>query len=254
MQDFREIAMLTELKATLLSALSKWLGRPAASVAGVAMVSSGLPLVVVSKIFSVGTKVSVVAPYVQAEFQMDNSNETLLFVSGLSLVAIGVLLISWAMVADQSLKMGASSKLTSLLQGPESTASNSEIQQHFRTAYGYSANLPAIKAILRSPDPDMFAMDFKSAGNDVVVDGQGFKSTMRHDPAEARRKSSVAYWVISGVALLCFSSVLQPWWPVGLGAALLGVAASVGLAMLCVPLLSRIRRCNAVIRLTADQG
>ena len=246
-----EVPVFAELRSILQSALSNWLNRPVASIAGLSMVSSGLPLMVVSKLFSIGAKVSVTTRYVTGEFRVDNSNETLLFVSGLVLVAAGALLISWVTLANRPVKSDAKSKLTSLLQNATSVHSNSEIQHHFKIAYGYSTSVPAIRAILESLDPDMFAMDFQNSGGKVDLVGSNFQSVKGYDPEAVKRSSNRQYFVVAFLALAFFASALQPWWPIDLRVAFVLILISLGLVALCILILSEITRSSAVLRLTA---
>ncbi|CAD1786042.1 hypothetical protein XSP_000130 [Xanthomonas euroxanthea] len=241
--------MLTELRSILQSALSNWLNRPVVSIAGLSMVSSGLPLMVVSKLFSVGAKVSVTTRYVTGDFQVDNSNETLIFVSGLALVAVGALLISWATLANRPAQSDAKSKLTSLLQS-STLNSNTEIQHHFKTAYGYSTDVAAIRAILNSSDPDMFAMDFHNSRGKVAVVGSSFQSVQGYCPRAARKLSNRLYFIVAFLAICCFAGALQPWWPTDLMTASALIFASFVLAALCIPILSKIKRSSAALRLT----
>ncbi|WP_156804305.1 hypothetical protein [Rhodanobacter fulvus] len=243
--------MLVELKSILLSALSNWLHRPIPSIAGLSMISGGLPLMLVSKLFSIGAKVSISTPYVNGEFQVDNSNETLLFVSGLALVVLGIVLISWGTFARRPAQADAKAKLASLLQGSALQAANSEIQHHFRTAYGYSTDVEAIRAIMHSTNPDQFALDTQNAGNRVEIVGEVFRSAQGYDAKAAMKRSTSLYFVVAFLALMCFASALQPWWPAALPVTVTLILLSLALVGLCVPILSRVKQSSAVLRLIA---
>lgn len=238
------------LKSIFVSVLSNWLNRPVPSIAGLSMVSGGLPLMLVSKLFSIGAKVSITTRYVSGDFQVDNSNETLLFVSGLVLVVLGVLLISWGTFAIRPAQADAKARLASLLQGPTLQVSNSEIQHHFKTAYGYSTNVEAIRAVMHSSNPDQFALDTKNAGPLVHATGLVFQSSQGYDARVVMRRSARLYCVIAFLALISFASALQPWWPTDMQVAAVLILISLALVALCVPILSRVKKSSAVLRLT----
>lgn len=182
--------------------LDRQLNGPIEPKVGWFLFVAGLASIAASRLPSSEAKIRFDLYVISGEFHIVNSNDNIFLVVGLIFTIIGLIVLYRSVLSPSASRLDAMVKISELLKDV-SDSNNAAIQAQFQRAFKYSVEVPVIRKIMLSDNPELTAIDYKIVQSNLRFKDDRFCSDTQPIWSVISEKHLLSiYWVFS-IILIC---------------------------------------------------